>query len=58
MKFILIKNNGTTQLLNAKEVKERLKDYQIKEGMEAKQENPFEEVSYMTYDGRIIIEFY
>ena len=32
MKFILIKNNGTTQVLTAKEVKERLKDYQIKEG--------------------------
>lgn len=57
MKVILVKNNGTTKELSEKEIKTYLKDYQIKEGIKPKQEDPFEEVSYMTYDGRIIIEF-
>lgn len=57
MKFYYDKKDGTSKELTMEEVREHMSEYQIKEGIEAKQTDPCEEVSYMTVGGYIRIEF-
>ena len=57
MKFYYDRKDGTSKVLTMEEVREHLSEYQITEGIEAKQEDPNEEVSYMTVNGYIRIEF-
>lgn len=56
MKFYYDKKDGTSQELTTEEVREHMSEYQIAEGIEAKQTDPCEEVRYMTVGGYIRIE--
>ena len=56
MKFYFEKYDGTTVKLNRSELKHHLSEYQIREAIEAKQDDPMEEVSYMTHGGFIRFE--
>ena len=47
---------GSRRRLSQQELRQRLTDRQIAEGQQAKREDPFEEVSYMTDGGMIHFE--
>ncbi len=57
MKFYLYSKNGTSRELTMDEVRKHLKETQIQEGINAKYDDPDEEVSYMAKGGRILITF-
>lgn len=57
MKFYFRNKNGTSRELTMEEVREHMSKFQIQEAIEAKQADPNEEVSYMTVDGFIVVEF-
>lgn len=56
MKYYFIDRQGNSRKLTAKEVRERLTPDQQLEAIEAKRQDPLEEVSYMTSGGRIVCE--
>jgi hypothetical protein len=56
MKYYFIDRQGNSRKLTAKEVRERLTPDQQLEAIEAKRQDPLEEVSFMTIGGRIVCE--
>ena len=56
MRFIFYTKDGKTRELTPEEVLEHMTPYQVSEAIEAKKEDPGEEVSYMTVGGFIILE--
>ena len=56
MKYYFIDRQGNSRKLTAKEVRERLTPDQQLEAIEAKRQDPMEEVSYMTKLGRVVCE--
>ncbi len=57
MKFYLYDKNDNAKELSMEEVRKHLSELQIKEAIEAKIEDPGEEVCYMTVGGIIGVEF-
>jgi tRNA threonylcarbamoyladenosine modification (KEOPS) complex Cgi121 subunit len=57
MKFYLYDKNDNAKELSMEEVRKHLSELQIKEAIEAKIEDPDEEVCYMTVGGIIGVEF-
>lgn len=57
MRFYFYSKNGSSQELTIEEVRKHLKEAQIQEGIEAKHDDPDEEVSYMAKGGTILITF-
>lgn len=55
MRFIFYTKDGKTRELTPEEVLEHMTPYQVSEAIEAKKEDPGEEVSYMTVGGFIIL---
>lgn len=49
--------NGEAREMKMAEVREHLSLRQIEDGIAAKEEDPLEEVSYMTRGGYIVIDF-
>lgn len=49
--------NGKALEMNMEEVRQHLSQQQIDDAVEAKREDPLEEVSYMTRGGFIVIDF-
>ena len=56
MKYYFIDRQGNSRKLTAKEVRERLTPDQQLEAIEAKRQDPLEEVSFMTSGGVIMCE--
>lgn len=56
MKFYFQANDGSRRELTDDELREHMSEYNIYEAIKAKQEDPDEEVSYMTVGGFIICE--
>lgn len=57
MKYIFTNRvGGGRREITEQELRQRLTDRQIAEGQQAKREDPFEEVSYMTAGGMIHFE--
>lgn len=56
MKYYFIDRQGNSRKLTAKEVRERLTPDQQLEAIEAKRQDPLEEVSFMTSGGVIVCE--
>lgn len=57
MRFYFYSKSGTNKELTEQEARKLLSERQIKEGLEAKQDDPDEEVSYMAPGGTIVIDF-
>lgn len=58
MRFYFQSKDGKTyRELTDEEVREHLSEYQISEALEAKRNDPDEEVSYMTVGGYIVLDF-
>lgn len=57
MKFYLYDKNGNAKELSMEEVRKHLSELQIKEAIEAKIEDPGEDVAYMTIGGMICLDF-
>ena len=49
--------NGKTREMQMEEVQQHLSQQQIDDAIEAKREDPLEEVSYMTRGGFIVVDF-
>lgn len=56
MKYYFIDRQGNSRKLTAKEVRERLTPDQQLEAIEAKRQDPLEEVSFMTSGGMVVCE--
>lgn len=56
MKFYFQDRQGKRRKLTKAELRQRLTEEQIKEGIEAKRTDPLEEVSYMTNGGYVVVE--
>ena len=56
MKYYFIDRQGNSRKLTAKEVRERLTPDQQLEAIEAKRQDPLEDVSFMTSGGVIVCE--
>ena len=56
MKFYFQDRQGKRRKLTKAELRERLTDEQIKEGIKAKRTDPLEEVAYMTNGGYVAVE--
>lgn len=56
MKFYYQDKLGNRRELSQEELREHMSEYQIGEALEAKRNDPNEEVSYMTVGGFIIVE--
>ena len=57
MKFYYCRRNEPNQELTMEEVRKHLSEAQIQEAIEAKQDDPNEEVSYMAKGGIILVTF-
>ena len=57
MKFYLYDKNDNAKELSMEEVRKHLSELQIKEAIEAKIEDPDEDVAYMTIGGMICLDF-
>lgn len=57
MKFYLQTSDGNRRELTMDEVHEHMSQYQINEALDAKRNDPNEEVSYMTVGGYIVVDF-
>lgn len=58
MRFYFVSRDGATRReLTDEELREHMSEYQIGEALEAKRNDPDEEVSYMTVGGYIIVDF-
>ena len=57
MKFYYCRKNEPNQELTMEEVRKHLSEAQIQEAIEAKHEDPNEEVSYMAKGGIILVTF-
>jgi hypothetical protein len=57
MKFYFQTNDGSRRELSMDEVREHMSEYQIGEALDAKRNDPNEEVSYMTVGGYIVVDF-
>ena len=57
MKYYYHHRNGTIEELTEEDAGKYLSETQIREGIEAKKADPCEEVSYMAFDGFIVIDF-
>lgn len=58
MKFYFRSKDGKTyRELTDEELREHMSEYQISEALEAKRNDPDEEVSYMTVGGYIVLDF-
>lgn len=56
MKFYFVDRAGKRTRLTSEQVRIRLTERQVKEAIEAKREDPLEEVSYMAPGGMIVAE--
>lgn len=56
MKFYFYDKSGKGREMDMDEVRQHLSEGQIEEAIEAKREDPNEEVSYMTVGGMIVVE--
>lgn len=56
MKFYFQDRQGKRRKLTKAELRQRLTEEQIKEGIEAKRSDPLEEVAYMTNGGYVVVE--
>ena len=56
MKFYFQDRQGKRRKLTKAELRQRLTEEQIKEGIEAKRTDPLEEVAYMTNGGYVVVE--
>lgn len=57
MNFYFYDKTGKNRKMDMSEVQEHLSDCQIEDAIQAKRENPNEEVSYTTVGGMIVVEF-
>lgn len=57
MKFYYCRKNEPSRELTMEEVRKHLSEAQIQDAIEAKYDDPDEEVSYMTKGGLILVTF-
>ena len=56
MKFVFNGDDGSHRVLSEEETREHMSIYQMEDAIEAKRQDPCEEVSYLTIGGTISVE--